>query len=409
MARANLILVLSALVIRLFVIFPGPMESKVEMLSNKADLRNYYWPAQQVLAGDNPYTLWANGQSEGYRADMAPLELAVFTATVVIWNDPRAIQILFALCDGINVVLLGIVLKRSSLKLPFQIFYAFGPLTLYNLTVVPQDKTILFSLTLILVYALASRPSHFALQLSKRTFEISEENVRVVLASIIAAFKWLSIFYLLPLLATVSSSLRDLIKHVFNFVLIVALTHVLWFPSWGYVYIFRATRLAAPYHISPGVLLNAMGASSPTLLLILLALSLLTIYVFFWRKKLDILETITLSTLAGIFWTPDMDPVHLSFIVISLMLMTNWSSPKRQIVIWSLSFFVATVYALTTHAAFGSFSTSGLQRMTGVYASPQMILLSYALFVTVFAFYLWDKWLGRATGLKVVGARTIES
>ncbi|HEX7587486.1 MAG TPA: hypothetical protein VF478_04155, partial [Anaerolineae bacterium] len=70
------------IVIRLFFIFPGQFESKVGLFTNNADLRNYYWPAQAVLAGENPYVIWSSGQSGEFRADMAPLELLVYVATV---------------------------------------------------------------------------------------------------------------------------------------------------------------------------------------------------------------------------------------------------------------------------------------------------------------------------------------
>jgi len=385
-------LILAALALRLFLIFPGPLESKVEMLANKADLRNYYWPAQAVLRDKNPYTLWANGQSGNFRADMAPLELASYVATVAIWNDPRAIQILFALFDALNIGLLGILLKSSPLKFPFQFFYALGPLTVYNLVLVPQDKTILLTLTFALFYFL-------------RRFTRGELRFTpyiLIAAALIAAFKWLSIFYLLPLLIFISPNVRALIKHAIIFAGIVALTHALWFPSWAYVYVFRAARVAAPFHISPAVLLSSLGGYSPALLVALLALSLLTIYFFFWRKRIDIFETIALAMVAGIFWTPDMDPVHLSLVVISFLLIMNWASKVRLIAIWGLSFFVSAIYAITTHEAFGSFSTAGLQKITGVYASRQMILLSYVLFGAVLAFYLWDKWRGRAVGMKVL-------
>ena len=70
------------LALRLFFIFPGPLESKVEMISNQADLKNYYWPAQVVLRGEDPYALWASGRSGDDRADMTPLELGIFVATI---------------------------------------------------------------------------------------------------------------------------------------------------------------------------------------------------------------------------------------------------------------------------------------------------------------------------------------
>jgi hypothetical protein len=257
---------------------------------------------------------------------------------------------------------------------------------------VPQDKTILLSSTFALFYFL----QRFTRGESRFVFYI------VLIAALIAAFKWLSIFYLLPLLVLISPDVRGLIKHAVIFVGIVAVTHILWFPSWMSVYIFRASRMAAPFHISPAVLLNTLGVYRPMLLAALLAISLLAIYTFYWRKQIDIFETIALATLAGIFWTPDMDPVHLSLIVLSFLLVMNWASTARSIAIWALSFLISAIYAITTHDAFGSFSTAGLQKITGAYASPPMILLSYVLFGTVLAFYLWDKWRGRAVGRAVI-------
>ena len=114
--RWTWLLVLAGLALRLFLIFPGPLESQVEFLYNRADLRNYYWPAQAALQGQNPYVLWTSGQSGEFRADMAPLELPVYVATVAVWNDPRALQFLFALFDVVNIVLLGVLLKHSPLN-----------------------------------------------------------------------------------------------------------------------------------------------------------------------------------------------------------------------------------------------------------------------------------------------------
>jgi len=389
MRNLTTLLVVIGFSLRLFLIFPGPFESKVEILTNKADLRNYYWPAQEALRGENPYTLWASGQSGDYRADMAPLELAIYVVTVAIWNDPRAIQVLFALFDALNIALLAVLLKSSLLKLPFQIFYALGPLTVYNLTLVPQDKTILFALIFTLLYFLR----RFLRGESRFAFYI------VLTAALIAAFKWLSVFYLLPLLICVSRDVRDFIKHGMSFAVWVALAHLPWFPSWSYVYAFRSARIATPLHIAPAALLNELGIYAPPILLTVLGISLLVIYALYWVKRIDIFETIALATTAGILWTPDMDPVHLSIVVLMLLLVFDWSTRARLGVIWILSAGVSTVYEISTHA---QFVRLGLQALTGAYASPRMILLSYSLFIIVFAFYLWDKRHGRAVGRAVI-------
>jgi hypothetical protein len=423
--KQTAILVLIGLALRIILIFPGPLESRVAFLSNKADLRNYYWPAQAALRGENPYVLWANGQSGEFRADMAPLELLLFRAVVRVWDDPRAIQVLFAVFDAVNIALLGTLFASSRLKLPFQLFYALGPLTLYNLVLVPEDKTIVISLTLLLFLLLARltplsstseispitphasritpHVSRFTFYVSRITYHASRLTPHssritlavVVVAALLASFKWLSVFYLFPLLFFVSPGVRQLVKNGLIFALVVALAHVPWFPTWSYMYTFRLGRVATPIHIAPGVLLNAVGLYHRELLLTVLVLSLLMVYVLLWFKRIDIFETITISAAVGVLWTPDMDPVHLSLVVLMFLLVLDWSSRWRQSVIWILSAWVAFVYAVSTHTGFTRYGLPDLQIITGSYGSLQMVFLSYPLFFAVLGLYVYDKFSGR--------------
>jgi hypothetical protein len=399
--KQTTLLLLAGLALRFFIIFPGPFESKVGFLANHSDLRNYYWPAQTALTGQNPYALWSSGQSGEFRADMAPLELLVYVGTVALWNDPRSIQVLFALFDGISIIMLGVLLEHSPLKLPFQSFYALGPLTLYNFTFVPEDKTILIALTFVMLWLIVRKSSHSKVQILGINIPISISTLIIVVAALIASFKWLSVFYLLPVLIFVSNDLRGFIKHAWLFAGLVALSHVPWFPSWSWVYAFRSTRITQPYHIAPAALLDAFGMYSPILFSILLVVALMAIYVLYWSKRIDIFETIALATMAGILWTPDMDPVHLSVVTLMFLLMVSWTTTAFDSCL-GLGLFVAAVYTISSHDSFGSFSTAGLQRFTGAYASPQMILLSYILFIAVLVFYLADKGRGHPVGSKVI-------
>jgi hypothetical protein len=403
--KTTLLLVLIGLALRLFLIFPGPLESKVEFFTNKADLRNYYWPAQAALRGENPYALWASGKSGEFRSDMAPLELAIFAMTLAVWNDPRAIQVLFALFDALNIVLLGALLNRSRLQLPFQIFYALGPLTIYNLVLVPADKTIVLTLTFSIFYLLTlstNRELQIANCVARMTPHASRAILVVLLAALLAAFKWLSVFYLLPLLLFVSRDWRGFVKHSALFGVVVVLAHLPWLPDWLYVYQFRAGRTATPMHTAPAVLLNAVGWFDKNGLMIILIVSLLAIYALFWLKRIDLFESIALATATGILWTPDMDPVHLSLIVITFLLITDWARQARLATIWSLSFWVAAVYALSTRTGFTRYGLPDLRALVGIYGSVQMILLSYVLFGTVIGFYLYDKLRGCPVGRDVL-------
>lgn len=393
--RQTWLILLFGFALRLFLIFPGPFASKVEFLANKADLRNYYWPAQAVLQGENPYALWAGGQSGDYRADMAPLELLVYVATTRVWNDPRAIQVLFALFDAINIALLGVLLSASPLRLPFQVFYAFGPLTLYNLVFVPEDKTIVLTLTLLIFYFLA-QPQFRELRFG--SLRASPGALAVVAAAILASFKWLSVFYLLPLLIFVSRDFRSFVKYGVSFAGILALAHLPWFPAWTYVYAFRSARVNTPMHIAPAALLNMLGLFDRNWLLIVVALLLLLVYALFWYRRIDIFEAMALSVAAGILWTPDMDPVHLSIVALYFLLVLNWSSSGRQAMVWGLSFIVAGVYAVSTRTGFTRYGLPDLRIVTGNYGSAQMILWSYVLFAAIFLCYLFDKARGCPVG-----------
>ena len=399
MDRKTWLLIGLGVAIRLFFIFPGPFESKVGLLTNNADLRNYYWPAQTVLTGANPYVLWSSGHSSDFRADMAPLELLVYVATVRIWNAPRALQVLFVVFDAINIALLGLMLRQSVLKLPFQIFYALGPLTLHNLTLVSEDKSIVLTLSFLIVYLLVL-PAETTWRIGR--FRISARSLVIPLAALLASFKWLSVFYLFPLLLFVSSDVKSFFRQALTFGVILGLAHLPWIPDWIYVYVFRAARVGTPLHIAPAVLLNSFGLYDKNILMPVLAASLLLIYALFWFKRLDIFETIVLSTMCGILATPDMDPVHLSLVVLSLMLIVNWSSTSRMTLVWMLSAVVTLVYAISTHTGFARYGLADLQRLTGAYGSPQMIVWSYLLFLAVLAFYLYDKLRGRAVGQQVL-------
>ncbi|MCI0478773.1 MAG: hypothetical protein L0Y55_21220, partial [Anaerolineales bacterium] len=195
---------------------------------------------------------------------------------------------------------------------------------------------------------------------------------------------------------------RDFVKHGALFGAVVALAHLPWFPDWFYVYQFRAGRTATPMHTAPAVLLNALGLFDKNALMIVLIVSLLAIYALFWFKCIDIFETIALATAAGILWTPDMDPVHLSLIVITFLLIVDWSRRARLITVWTSSFWVAVVYALSTRTGFTRYGLPDLRALVGVYGSTQMILFSYVLFVAVIGFYVSDKLRGRAVGRDVL-------
>ena len=400
MGRNTFLLVLIGFGLRLFLIFPGPFDSKVEFLVNKADLRNYYWPAQVALQGENPYVLWSTGQSGNFRADMAPLELVIYVAALRVWNDPRAIQVLFAMFDTFNIALLGLLLQKSILRLPFQIFYALGPLTLYNLTLVPEDKTIVLTLTFFIFYLLTI-PKATIWRLGP--FEFNASGLVIPIAAVLASFKWLSVFYLLPLLLWTSRDIREFAKGALVFLTVIGLAHLPWFPDWSYVYVFRSQRIATPLvHIAPASLLNAVGFYNENLMLLASVGSLVLVYLLFWLKRIDIFETLALSVMVGILGTPDMDPVHLSLVVIYFLLIVHWTRGIRLAAVWILSALVTAVYAISAHASFGRIDLAGWHRVTGVYGSPQMILLSYTLFVLVFAFYLIDKLRGRVVGRPIL-------
>jgi hypothetical protein len=324
-----------------------------------------------------------------------------------VWNDPRAIQILFALFDGMNIVLLGTLLKQSPLKLPFQVFYALGPLTLYNLVLVPEDKTILLTLTFLIFYLLLLPKDHI-LSLRLRSgqgftsLRITPASLIILVAALLASFKWLSVFYLLPLLLCVSPDVRTFVKQSLVFAVVVALSHLPWIPAWSYVYAFRSARVATPMHIAPAVLLDAAGLFDKTALMAVLVVSLVAIYALFWFRRIDIFETIALAMAAGILWTPDMDPVHLSIAVIGFLLILDWTRGARRVTVWGLSAWVAAVYAFSTRTGFTRYGLPDPRQWIGAYGSLQMIVLSYVLFLAVFAFYLFDKLRGRAVGRAVL-------
>ena len=225
----------------------------------------------------------------------------------------------------------------------------------------------------------------------------------VPVAAVLASFKWLSAFYLLPLLLFVSRDVRGFVKQAIVFGVILALAHLPWIPDWSYVYIFRAQRMNTLLaHIAPTSLLNALGLFDKNVMLAIVALSLLLIYALFWFKRIDIFETMALTVMVGILGTPDMDPVHLSLVVLYLLLVVDWTSRARLLTVWGLSAWVVSVFAISTRTGYVRYGLPDLRIITGVYGTPQMIVLSYALFIVVLGFYLFDKARGRAMGKSVL-------
>ncbi|HAL62678.1 MAG TPA: hypothetical protein DCP08_09780 [Chloroflexi bacterium] len=384
--RFSLAVAAAGLALRLFIIFLSPW-------FNASDLGIFYWAGSQAKMGHDPYLAWKASDAQLSMGEL-PLAILLFAAVLSIFDAPQSIQIFLALSDTLNVLLLGFIFGRQRLGRGLQTFYALGPLTLFNFTLVPEDESLL--LLFLLMTILAVKVAYTNPPIADKA-----KFGAIAAAGILASLKLIGLLFLPALAIALGRTRKKVLVFLTLFAAIFLTSHLLWAPSWLLIYRWRVVnRLAAPMHTGLINFFSALHLYNRWLYPILTALSLLTIYILFAVKKVDIIEMISLSVVAGTFWLTYVTPVTLAFWTICLLVIFDWHYGWRPILVWGLSFLVVLVAAASWYEAIGGlFDLSRLHWLSGDYGSLRMILLSHSLFGAVLTLYIVDVTQGKRRGL----------
>ena len=328
---------------------------------------NYYWDGQQVLQGNNPYDLWADGTSGSMRADIPPLELLILSLVVYFVPHVYGIRLFFVFFDALILICLAYLYRHNRQAMwSWLLLYGFGPAPLYMFTLTPVDRPLLFSLLLLTLIVVES--AH-----TKRRW------LSAILIGLLGAIKWLGIFIGFTILMQAANrKWRDL------FILgaiaggIFLGSHLLWFPSWQIVYEFRSARMqSTPFHTGIAVVLQSLGIYMPSLYQPLMILSWVAVQVAWWFEYLSLRQSITLSFMASVYWAVDVTPQMLWFITMFLLLAIDWFSLYRLIWVWILMIFETLLFATSVYPSIGApFSLDIFVPITPLYGTVLMSFMS---------------------------------
>ncbi len=359
-------------VLRLLIVFG------VEWM-NDADLRNYYWAAQQAVIGNNPYRLWSQNLS-GPRSDLLPLELMLLAFAVRIGQAPIAIRLLFVVVDtAVLWSLFWLYLDRPLQQLLWVALYAISPGTLYFFTMTPSDKPfILLVFILILLFQEKWKNRWFSCYPS-------------LLTGLLGAFKWFGLFFAVPV---AWESSRKRILRFFGYIAVIGgiffLGHIPWFPDWAVVYRFRSMRFVEPFHTGIAVLLSHIGLPMVKLYHPLMILSWGTVTWLYLKGHLDAPSTMVLSVISLLIWAPDMTPQMLFLLTLMALVVVKWDTPLRAISVW-----IGTSWmTLMTAAAIGGWGQAllvPLKTISGAYGSISLVVWSHIMLGVSLYWLLQDR------------------
>jgi hypothetical protein len=309
-----LIIALIALAIRVALIFI--------FTGGATDLQIYHYFGEMVLMGSNPYRAPADGPISPHYADMPPLNLGVFAMVLAIHDSPVALRICFALFDALTVIVLGLGLKGSVEDRRFLVhFYAFNPIFLLAWVVVSEDKTIICFLLLA------------TLLLVERGNAIGA----VVTAALLAAYKWMSWFFIAPVVTFLSRSRREWLLFASVFLLLFALGHIPYFPDNLVAYSYRSARAeASPNHGSIMLVLSHFGWYHAQVAKVMVVLSIVLVHLLFYCHRLSIREAMVLGVFGAYIFSPEgsLDRILLvSFPMFLIIRLSSW----RKVALWGVT------------------------------------------------------------------------
>jgi hypothetical protein len=372
-------LAVSALAIRLVA---GPVLAS----GGGADLDIYYYFSHIVLDGGNPYTAPENGPIAGSYGDNTVFHLSTLAGLLWLHDSKDTLRVFFILFDAAVIPLVGFYARRPRpWRLAVAVFYAFCPLIIVWWTEVPEDKPVSLFLIFLIVFAV----------------ERSALTVACVGTTLLALFKWMSGFFLIPfaMYARSRMALRVFLVAFGLFVLAFALNHLPYFPDNLVAYDRRELRThAPPVHASWTKLLSALGIYTDTYVKLFMYGGLAIVYALFTLRRLDIREAIVLALFFAYFALPDQSFDRILLIALPFLLLIRLT-PWRYAALWIIGIFAgAAVHfnlGLTPWQTHKGASYEVAHWLFGDYGSLQHTLWANSPLVLLVGLYVFDKWTGR--------------
>jgi hypothetical protein len=338
---------------------------------DSTDLHIYRYFAEFARHGVNPYHAPASAAAGGGHADEPVLEFLLFAGVLDLWNSGTALRVLFALLDTCVVLALGLLLPRSPRwRTNAMLFYAFNPLVLLAWTRLPEDKSISFLLVVITV----------------ALFELGRVAEGWIVATLLAAVKWVGAFFALPLLVH-TWRVRGARFAIAAAVLAVAafvLANLPYFPGSFLAYHRRNVRLSfdPPIFDSITVPFAHVGLYSALVPRIWLVFATVALAGLTWRALITVSEAICLGTWAGFVLLPDEAPdrILLATLVLLLIVRGRW-------LLWWLASLVPAVWLYVDTMS----SPGRLRDLTGAPESWRHVLGANVFMLLGLVFYVRDR------------------
>jgi len=350
------------------------------------DLRIYTYFSRLALHGFNPFTPPAHGGAfPPIYSNSPPLEVALFTGLLAIHDSPTTLRVVFALCDGLLLLVVGFAFPRPRRwRLAFILFYGLNPLVLVSFTVFAEDKTLLFLLIALWILAL----------------EREREWASWTAATALTVLKFIGAFAV-PALALDSwrrRGARALIP-ISCFVAAVLLSNLPWFPHSLDAFSRRDTLLSInpPIHASPTLLLARIGIYAPIEAKLLTAAGIAAVFVLFAFRRIEVREAVVWSLFAGYIFLPDNAFDRILLMTLPFLLLLDLSM-GRWICVWVVSCTAALGVVVAVRGVPHRLSAIAgpLRDVFAHEATVRHVLWVNLLPVLVIAYYLLDRHAGRA-------------
>jgi hypothetical protein len=350
------------------------------------DLQIYVYFARLVLDGENPYEAPVGGAIDPDYGDNPIGEIGFFAGILSLWDSHTALRVAFVIADLATLALLAFGYLRDRVwKAQLMTFYAFNPLILDVWTVSADDKTVFFCLIVALLMSL------------ERGWMVGAW----IAATALGILKWLSAYFLLPLVLFTARSLGTLRAVAFlgASLLVVALTTIPFFPDSLEPIERRRDRLdLEPSHASLTQVLDALDLYHPAIVTIFVPVALLAITLLFVWSRIDLREAVVLSIAAAFLLLPDQGVNRTVFLATPFLLIMRLSS-RRLVAIW-LASFVSVAAAVIESDKFESRSEdiplgTTLVDLVGPLGSTRFVLFANVYLAVVLGLYAFDRLRGR--------------